>query len=561
MTDPRQRQIAAVSETANFDVIIIGGGINGVGTFRDLAMQGLRVLLVERNDFCSGCSSALSRMIHGGLRYLENGEFDLVKESLFERDALLRNAPHVVRPLPTVVPIMSVTSGLLNGAMSFLGMESSPRPRGLLSVKLGLTLYDLIARVRRRLPRHKVIGKTEALRVWPVLTKELRYCAIYHDAWISHPERLGIELVLDGQAANPEAIALNYAELQRGEGGSFKLRDLEKDMTIEVTTKALVVATGAWVDETLTELAGSEPTSLVAGTKGSHLVLDNPALYGALSGHMVLYDNIDGRVCVVFPYLGRVLAGATDIFVERASRVKCEDSERDYILKSLNFIFPSVGVSAKDIVYSFSGIRPLPRSEQGFTGRITRGHHIHKIEGAVPQFCMIGGKWTTFRAFAEQTTDAVLHALGRKRRCSTENMPIGGGQSFDDGIAARLVDAGLTESLALRLADTYGSRAIEVAKFLGQNTDTVLPGGEITRGEISFLVQVEMARHLPDILQRRQPIAIKGQLNRPLVESVAAEMKRQLGWSAKRTRDEIASFVADLANYHGVNIEVARSEK
>ena len=560
MIDPRQRQISAVSKIANFDVIIIGGGINGIGTFRELAMQGLRVLLVERDDFCSGCSSALSRMIHGGLRYLENGEFDLVRESLHERDALLRNAPHVVRPLPTLVPIASVTSGLLNGAMSFFGMESSPRSRGLLSVKLGLTLYDLIARSKRRLPRHKVIGKAEALRKWPDFTKELRYCAVYHDAWISNPERLGIELALDGQAANQQAIALNYAELQRGKGSSFNLRDLEKGTIIEVTTKALVVATGAWVDETLAGLAGEKPISLVAGTKGSHLVLDNPALYSALRGHMVLYDNVDGRVCIVFPYLGRVLAGATDIFVEQASRVKCEDSERDYILKSLELVFPSVNVSTKDIVYSFSGIRPLPRSEKGFTGRITRGHYLHKIEGLVPQFCMIGGKWTTFRAFAEQTTDAVLHALGRKRQCSTVNTPIGGGRNFDGDIAARLVTSGLTQAQALRLTDIYGSRAIEVAAFCSGKSDVTLPGGELTSGEIAFLVQVEMARRLPDIFQRRQPIAIKGQLNLLLIESAAAEMKRHLGWSAKRTRVEIESFIDELASYHGVNIDRTRKE-
>jgi glycerol-3-phosphate dehydrogenase len=560
MTDPRQRQISAVSKTANFDVIVIGGGINGIGTFRELAMQGLSVLLVERDDFCSGCSSALSRMIHGGLRYLENGEFDLVRESLRERDALLRNAPHVVRPLPTLVPIASITSGLLNGAMSFFGMESSPKSRGLLSVKLGLTLYDLIARKRRSLPRHKIVGKAEAFRDWPDITKELRFCAVYHDAWISNPERLGIELILDGQAANPQAISLNYAELQRGEGNSFKLRDLEKGATIEVTTKALVVATGAWVDETLTELAETKPLSLVAGTKGSHLVLDNPALHSALRGHMVLYDNVDGRVCIVFPYLGRVLAGATDIFVEQASRVKCEDSERDYILRSLELVFPSVSVSAKDIVYSFSGIRPLPRSEKGFTGRITRGHHIHRIEGAVPQFCMIGGKWTTFRAFAEQTTDAVLAALGRKRRCSTEDTPIGGGLNFDSDIAARLVTSGLTQIQALRLANIYGSRAFEVAAFCDRYSDMTLPGGELTSGEVAFLVQVEMARRLPNIFQRRQPIAIKGQLNCPLIEAAAAEMKRQLGWSAKRTSDEIESFIDELSSFHGVTIDRSRKE-
>lgn len=560
MTDPRQRQMKAVRENANFDAIVIGGGINGIGTFRDLAMQGLAVLLVERNDFCSGCSSALSRMIHGGLRYLENGEFDLVKESLFERDALLRNAPHVVHPLATVVPVMSIVSGLLNGAMSFLGMESSPRARGLLSVKLGLTLYDLIARKRRRLPRHKIIGKADSLHAWPEITRELRYCAIYHDAWISYPERLGLELVLDAQAANPRAIALNYADIRRGKGSSFQVRDRENDDIIDVTAKALVVATGAWVDETLNELASSEPLPLVAGTKGSHLVLDNPALHAALRGHMVLYDNVDGRVCIAFPYLGRVLAGATDIFVERASRVKCEDSERDYILESLQLVFPSIALSAKDIVYSFSGIRPLPRSDQGFTGRITRGHYIHKRDGAIPKFCMVGGKWTTFRAFAEQTTDAVLVALGRKRQSSTRDMAIGGGRNLNLEIAGKLLSKGASQTRAQRLVEIYGSRALEVFEFCGCTSDAVLAGSELTAGEVAFLVEVEMARNLSDIFQRRQPIAITGTLNRPLIDAVAAELKRHLGWNARKTREEVGSFLADLTNYHGVTLGPARSQ-
>jgi glycerol-3-phosphate dehydrogenase len=553
MTDPRQRHFSAVSENANFDVVVIGGGINGIGTFRELALQGLRVLLVERDDFCSGCSSAPSRMIHGGLRYLENGEFDLVRESLFERDALLRNAPHLVRPLPTVVPITSVTSGLLNGMLSFFGIEGSPRARGLLPVKLGLTLYDIIARKRRQLPRHKIHGREASLHSWPSMTRELRYCAVYHDAWISHPERLGIELILDAHAANPQAIALNYAEVQHEEKGSLKVRDIETGRTIEITTKAVVVATGAWIDETLTGLTRGEPTTLVAGTKGSHLVLDNPELHSALRGHMVLYDNTDGRVCIVFPYLDRVLAGATDIFVERASRVKCEDDERDYILKSLQMVFPSLIISAKDIVYSYSGIRPLPRSEEGFTGRISRGHYIHKTHGDVPHFCMVGGKWTTFRAFAEQTTDAVLHSLGRPRQCSTRDAPIGGGRNFDDGVVEKLKANGLLKGRAHHLAGIYGSRALEVAAYCCRNTDAALADSELTSGEVAFLVQVEMARRLPDILQRRLPLAIRGQLNRRLIEAVAGVLAQQLGWSGDRTDVEVETFIADLSSYHGVN--------
>ena len=162
MPEPRDESFAALREDGAFDVIVVGGGINGIGVFRELALQGLRVLLVERNDFCSGCSAAPSRMIHGGLRYLENGEFDLVRESLRERDALLRNAPHLVRPLATTIPITSVFSGLMNGAANFLGRSSRPANRGAVPVKIGLSIYDWVSRKRRhaaaaplpRLARH-----------------------------------------------------------------------------------------------------------------------------------------------------------------------------------------------------------------------------------------------------------------------------------------------------------------------------------------------------------------------------------------------------------------------
>ena len=170
MPNPRDARFAALRADGAFDVIVVGGGINGIGVFRELALQGLRVLLVERNDFCSGCSAAPSRMIHGGLRYLENGEFDLVRESLRERDALLRNAPHLVKPLATSIPIMSVFSGLMNGAASFLGVSTRPARRGAVPVKLGLSIYDWVTRRRRMLPRHRFLSSRAAFRRWPKLT-------------------------------------------------------------------------------------------------------------------------------------------------------------------------------------------------------------------------------------------------------------------------------------------------------------------------------------------------------------------------------------------------------
>ena len=220
---------------------------------------------------------------------------------------------------------------------------------------------------------------------------------------------------------------------------SFVVTDRETGERYPVTARAVVNATGAWLDESLAELVApaDAPERLITGTKGSHLVLDNPELYEALNGHMVYFGNSDGRVCIVFGYLGKVLAGSTDIKVERTERVRCEDDERDYILDSLRLVFPTIEVSADQIVYSFSGIRPLAKSDHDFTGRISRGHYLQRVDAMVPHFCMIGGKWTTFRAFAEHTTDAVLAELGRQRTTGTFDLAIGGGQDYSDEVGDR----------------------------------------------------------------------------------------------------------------------------
>ncbi len=560
--NPRAKRFAALRADREFDVIVVGGGINGAGVFRELALQGLRVLLVERADFCSGCSAAPSRMIHGGLRYLENGEFDLVRESLRERDALLRNAPHMVKPLATVVPIMSVFSGMLNSAASFLHVSSRPARRGALPVRIGLSIYDWVSRTHRMLPRHRILGARAAFRHWPKLTPLMRYAAVFHDAWISYPERLGMELILDACRMAPDSVALNYSEITVA-GSGFVVTDSETGVRYPVTTRAVVNATGAWLDESLAELVAPDevPDQLVAGTKGSHLVLENPELYQALNGHMVYFDNSDGRVCVVFGYLGRVLAGSTDIKVERAERVRCEDDERDYILDSLRLVFPTVELSADQVVYSFSGIRPLLKSPHDFTGRITRGHYVRRVDGEVPTFCMIGGKWTTFRAFAEDATDEVLAELGRERTASTGELGIGGGQGFVS--AARLRDEliqewGVSAARATHLVDAYGTRAGEVMAFCAERADDqpVGVGIELTVAEIAFFVQHEHATRLSDLLMRRTEIVITGTVDAELIETVAAAAAAELGWSDERRRAEIEELVADLEDYHGVDHEV-----
>ena len=562
MSAQRDTSFAALCDTPAFDVVVVGGGINGIGVFRELALQGLRVLLVERNDFCSGCSAAPSRMIHGGLRYLENGEFDLVRESLAERDALLANAPHFVRPLPTTVPVTSVFSGTLNGVTAFFGSSGKPASRGALPIKLGLSLYDWVTRKRRVLPRHVFRGKQATRRRWPALTDRLRFSATYYDAWISHPERLGLELILDTARDAPESVALNYAELTP-KGAGFQLRDRLSGQTYDITSRALVNATGAWLDESVALIApdGGPQENMVSGTKGSHLILENPALLAALDGHMIYFENDDGRICIVFPYLGKVLAGSTDIRVETATRVRCEPAERDYILSSLQLVFPLIGISADQIVFSYSGIRPLPKSDLDFTGRISRGHSIKRLAGATPQFCMVGGKWTTFRAFAEQTADAVLQELGHGRCQDTQTRAIGGGANFvQDGqplIAALSQTYGITDARANHLVDLYGSRACAVLEYCAGQADDrpLLPDCQYTTAEIGFLATQEHVTALSDIVLRRTDIAITGQVSTQLVAQIAAVLAQELHWSGRETQQQQNALVAELQSFHGLSFD------
>jgi glycerol-3-phosphate dehydrogenase len=553
MPETRQQRIDRIARDAAFDVIIVGGGINGIGVFHDLAHQGLRVLLVEMNDFCSGCSAAPSRMIHGGLRYLENGEISLVRESLVERDRLLRNAPHLVRPLPTTVPIERLTSGLANAALNFLGFTGRPRPRGAVPIKLGLMLYDSITRAGRVLPRHKFRGRAATQSAFPALRPSIRFSATYYDAWISHPERLGIELIGDAMARNPQAEALNYARLTQADGG-LVLTDDETGQTLPVTTRLIVNATGAWIDESAATLGAQLNERLVSGTKGSHLILENPALMAALNGQMIYFEHGDGRVCIVFPYLGRVLAGSTDLRVNTAGRTACSPEERDYILGALQELFPAIPIAAGQIVYSYAGIRPLPVSDADFTGRISRGHTVRRLHGVVPQIGMVGGKWTTYRAFAEETVDMVLGDLGLARKTSTRDVPIGGGAGFTDGLAADLASShALIAERAAHLADLYGARAALVADFCPRD-DHPLPGVPMTEGEVVWAVRHEQALHLADVLQRRSPLAIRGLLSLALIDAAARAMGSELGWSEAQTQDEITRFLSDLATWHGVTL-------
>lgn len=567
----REEIFDGLRRSPKVDVCVVGGGINGISVFRELALQGVNVLLVEKHDYCSGASAALSRMVHGGLRYLENGEFSLVRESLAERDRLLKNAPHLVAPLPTTVPVFDIFSGLANGIVRFLGLSRRPSRRGAVAVKAGLSIYDFLTRKRALMPRHRFRGRHATLAKWPALNPAVKSSATYHDAWVKHPERIGMEVLRDGLAAGDHARALNYAELQRSADG-FTVHDHLTGAAMPVEPAFIINATGGWIDIANAELFSQEkrPAPLMGGTKGSHLIIDNADLAGALAGHMIYYENEDGRICILFPYLGKVLVGSTDIRVDDPGSVQCEPDERDYILQSLAFVLPGIRIRPEDVVFQFSGVRPLPASKDDFTGRIPRDHYCTIIEpsdGEPPVLCMIGGKWTTFRSFGELAADMTLERLQRTRQVSTASRPIGGGRAFpaDAGewISRIRAETGVSPQRLSALFDRYGTDAGGMAQFIAAGPDKTMPHPDYSVRELLFLVRNETVEHLDDLLLRRTTLAISGQLSLDLTQAALDVLAREKGWSPARQKAELDRFLTLLAGRHGVGFDTltARNEQ
>lgn len=555
----RNETLAALRERPDIAVLVIGGGINGISVFRELALQGVDVLLAEKGDYCSGASAALSRMVHGGLRYLENGEFKLVKESLLERDRLLRNAPHYVAPLPTTVPIFDTFSGIANGAVRFLGLTRRPSRRGAIVIKAGLTLYDVFTASRRLMPVHKFRGARKTLETWPAINPATRSSATYYDAWVSRPERLGLEMLNDAIAASPAAHALNYAQIGSTAEG-LVLTDIISGETLQVRPHLIINATGGWIDLTNRSIGASAPT-MMGGTKGSHIIVDSQELHDALAGQMIYYENEDGRICILFPYLGKVLIGSTDIRVDDPDQVRCEDDELAYILQSLAFVFPSIKIAEEQIVFRFSGVRPLPASQDSFTGRIPRDHFCEFVEpnGKVPAtLCMIGGKWTTFRSFGALAADMALERLGLTREVETEDLAIGGGRDFpadpETWCAALASKYRISKARAKTLLERYGSSARVVADEISRTADVMLPGYGYSQNEIRLIVEREQVETLADIFLRRTTIAITGGLTNELVDAVLAILAAHKAWNAKQAARERAAFVALLKHQHGVDL-------
>jgi glycerol-3-phosphate dehydrogenase len=549
------------------DILVIGGGINGVGVFRDLAAQGVPALLVEAGDFSSGTSAAPSRLIHGGLRYLETGEVSLVRESLVERNLLIKNACHVVHPQPIWVPLRSWFAGSVGAVARFLGLTRTPGRKGAIPVKLGLLAYDIYGRAHQTMPDHRMLSAARARAEMPVLAGDVRAVAEYYDARITHPERLVLELAADAESDCAGSMAVPYLAAGAQSGGRVSLHDHLTGETLEVTPRIVVNASGAWVDEVQNGL-GFEGR-LMGGTRGTHLAMRMPDLASALSGRMLYFETYDQRACLVLPLDESIVyVGTTDIRVEDPDENRYTEEEIDYIFQVLGPVLPDVAFRREDIVFAMAGVRPLPYQNVGTTGAISRGHRLD-IHDATPQrpfrtFTLVGGKWTTYRAFGEEVTDALLETVGHPRRTGTETLPIGGAKGLPVDpqerarfTAALAADTGVSESRCAALVSRYGAHARTIAAAERTSNASFAAVDGYSPAEIDHICRTERVCKLEDIVLRRTLMGFEGRITADGLEEVAAVAATALGWDERRQAEELAACKALLRERHRVALEEA----
>jgi glycerol-3-phosphate dehydrogenase len=347
-----------------------------------------------------------------------------------------------------------------------------------------------------------------------------------------------------------------------GRGGTVRLRDELTGEEFDFTADVIVNTTGAWVD--LTNEAMGTGTSFMGGTKGSHIVLDSPALLEACRGREIFFEHTDGRIVLIYPMGDRVLVGTTDVDADMAEDAVCTDGEIEYFFDLIGHVFPAVPVSRDQIVYTFSGVRPLPRHDATQPGFVSRDYRIERRgpgphgTGAVV-LSLVGGKWTTFRALAEHMTDDVLAELGMGRKVSTAQLAIGGGAGFpaDDAGVQKWIKAhmaaGRDADRTAGLLTRYGTRAEAVMEYLDAGPDRPLHSTrELSVRELEFMATHEQVGHLVDVLIRRTSLAFRGLVTGELLNEVAEVLAVPLHWDAAARAAEIRHAQDVLKRFHRV---------
>jgi len=516
----------------HFDLLIIGGGATGCFAARDAAMRGLKVALIEGTDFAAATSAHNSKLVHGGLRYLREGEFGLVRESLRERRTLQAIAPHLVRPLSFLLPLY--------------GKGLAAR----LTLATGLTLYDLLSYDRGRLedpglrlPRHGWLKRDTALTAEPVLAGGgFKGAFSYPDAQMFMPERIALENLIDADAhgaALANHVAARKLILREGRAIGAEAADSFTGTRFDIRARAVLLAMGPWSDLFLERSIGRPAAHKLIRSKGIHVLV--PAM---TAGHALTLEAGAGHFFVM-PWRGHTLIGTTDTeFKGDPGTVCVHESDIDGFLATVNRTLPAAGLRRQDVLFAYAGLRPLVADGSKGTYGVSRRAELvdHAREGIDGLFSALGGKWTTSRALAQSVIDAVVKKLGvAAPPCATATTPLPGGR----------IDR--FEGLVKGFAKTYPGIASmrHLAHMYGARLPLLLRGAKLTDlapmnvsgdvpAQILFSIREEMALTLEDLVMRRTSI---GQFGRPapqLLAALAAAMGAELGWSPERRQREIA---------------------
>jgi len=554
-------------------VLVVGAGINGAALARELVLAGCHVVVADDHDIAAGTTAWSTRLIHGGLRYLEHGEVSLVRESLAERARLVRLAPHLVAPLPFYLPVQGRWGGVAAAAARIVGWErlarrwSGPRGRGSIAVGLGLSLYDLLS--GRGWPRHRRVRPgTPGLPA--VDTVRFPRGQVYVDAQLRFPERFTVELLVDAAAAaaatGRSCRILPHTAVRIGSGATVHLEDRDGHGE-RMAVDAVVNVTGAWVDAALAgPLRGLEADGrLVGGTKGSHLVIDSAPLHAALAGHGVYAEATDGRPVFVLPFGPRlVLVGTTDIpWQGDPWEARAEPAEIAYLLAAAGRLFPDHAPTADDVVQHYCGVRPLPAGGRGAPAGITRRHIlVRHPRAALPAWSIVGGKLTTCRSLAESAAREIVAALGRKVEGDSRDRPLpgapaaGGTAALIAATRAGLIAAGVAagddlEAAAERTVALFGALAPAAVAGGPVPGPALLPATHLPAAVVRYCVRREWARSLADLVERRLMLLFDSPLHRATLDGVAAVLAAERGGGAA---DEVGPLVADLERRYGKRV-------
>jgi glycerol-3-phosphate dehydrogenase len=520
------------------DVVIIGGGIAGAGAARDLALRGLSVALVDKGDFASGTTSRSSKLVHGGLRYLELLDFSLVRESLRERETLRRLAPHLVRPLPFLVPVYRNSS------------------RSLIKVRIGLRLYDWLTPGRRR-ERYRVLRPVDALSLEPGLrADDLRGAGYYFDDLLVFPERLCLENVLS--AGRHGAAVFNYADVEEivrdghGRIGGVRVRDLLTGRVVTLGARVVVNATGPWVD-LLRERAGVSERGprILRRTKGIHCVMPR------LTERAVYHSTRDGRMIFVIPWRDFSLVGTTDTdFEGDLDRLFATREEVEYLLNEVRRAVPDQRVAPETVAYTYAGVRPLSYEEGTRASEVSRVHKVVAEERG--RFLSITGtKLTCFRSLAATLGDQVMRTLGRRGGRGTDQLTLDGAEEAVGRVEAHTwmevgpeaASSGLPRETLQTLIATYGRggrRVIELADKVPGGTERLCPQNADIVAQLHLAVHDELAISLQDVLLRRTGIGTSACQGLDCAESIGGRMAQLLGWSRRRLQAELDAYHAHV---------------